>query len=104
MPKRFAPVPTWLGPISRWLSADNPVYSNLEQIEEGRAPLQVDTLTVHLTPEGDAQGRTATVRMTAHPADSNAAVKSVNFDVNVAGPVMSVLKLGLNQGASIELR
>lgn len=103
MPKRFEPVPTWLGPLSRWLSADNPVYTNLEQIENGISPLQVDTLSVRLTPEGDVRGRTAVVQMTAHPTDPQAAVKRVNFDVNVAGPIDSILKLGLNRDAAIEI-
>jgi len=103
MPKRFAPVPTWLGPLSRWLSADNPIYTNLEQIENGFSPLQVETLSVRLTPEGDLRGRTAVVQMTAHPTDPKAAVKRVKFDVNVSGPLASILKLGLNRDAGIEI-
>jgi hypothetical protein len=102
MPKRFEPVPAWTGPLSRWLSADNPIYRDMAEIELGRTPLRVESLSVRLTPEGDALGRTATVRMVARPLQPDAAVKVVNIDVNVAGPLDSILHLGLNQKFSIE--
>lgn len=102
MPKRFEPLPTWTGPLSRWLSADNPVYTEMTDIELGRATLQVDSLAVRLIPEGDEQGRTATVRMMARPTKAGGAVKSVAIDVNVAGPLDAILHLGLNQQLSIK--
>jgi hypothetical protein len=102
MPKRFEPLPTWTGPLGRWLSADNPVYTAMEEIELGRAPLAVESLSVQLTPDGDELGRTATVRMVARPATAGAAVKTVNIDVNVAGPLDSLLKLGMNEQFSVE--
>lgn len=104
MPKRFEPIPAWTGPLGKWLSADNPVYTNMEDIELGRAPLHVESLRVRLTPEGDERGRTAVVQMTARPAKAGASVKSVKFDVNVAGPLDSILKLGLNENFSIGTR
>lgn len=98
MPKRFEPLP-----FARWLSIDNPVYTDMAEIELGRAPLRVESLTVRLTPEGDERGRTATVRMKARPIKPEASVKTVNIDVNVDGPLDSILKLGMNQDLSIEV-
>jgi hypothetical protein len=102
MPKRFEPLPAWTGPLSKWLSADNPVYTDMEAIELGRAPLRVESLQVRLTPEGDEYGRTATVRMVARPVKADAGVKSVNIDVNVAGPLDALFEFGINQKYSIE--
>jgi hypothetical protein len=102
MPKRFEPLPGWTGPLARWLSADNPIYTDMAEIELGRAPLEVESLAVRLIPEGDQYGRTATVRMTARPTKPGAAVKVVNIDVNVAGSLDSILKYGLNQELSVE--
>jgi hypothetical protein len=104
MPKRFEPVPSWTGPLSKWLSTDNPVYSDMSAIELGRASLRVESLAVQLTPDGDERGRTATVRMAARPTQPNAAVKVVNIDVNVAGPLDAILKLGLNRELSLKPR
>ncbi|MEO7412819.1 MAG: YdbH domain-containing protein [Opitutaceae bacterium] len=101
MPKRFEPVPSWTGPLSKWLSADNPAYTDMAAIELGEAPLQVDSLTVKLTPEGDEFGKTATVRMRARPTKPGASVGVVNIDVNVVGPLDSIMKLGLNREFSI---
>lgn len=102
MPKRFEPLPSWTGPLSRWFSADNPVYTDMAAIELGKAPLRVESLKVRLTPDGDLEGRTATVRMVARPLKREAGVKSVNIDVNVVGPLDSLLQLGLNQKYSVE--
>jgi hypothetical protein len=102
MPKRFEPLPSWTGPLARWLSADNPIYTDMQEIELGRASLEVESLAVRLIPEGDQYGRTATVRMTARPTKQGAAVKVVNIDVNVAGSLDSILKYGLNQELSVD--
>ena len=104
MPKRFAPMPAWTGPLARWLSADNPAYHDMAEIELGRAPLEVESLAVLLTPDGDASGRTATVRMKARPTKPGASVKSVNIDVNVTGPLDAIFQLGLNRELSVEAR
>lgn len=102
MPKRIQPLPTWTGPFARWLSAENPIYTDMERIELGREPLRVEALSIKLMPEGDDHGRTATMRMTARPTRANAAVKSLQLDVNVSGPLDSILTLGLNQNLLID--
>lgn len=104
LPKRFEPVPTWTGPLSKWLSADNPAYLEMSEIEGGKAQLMVDSLAVNLTPEGDAAGRTATVRMKARPLKSGGSVKSVSIDLNVVGPLDPILRFGLNQEFSMEMK
>ncbi|HEX2853498.1 MAG TPA: YdbH domain-containing protein [Opitutaceae bacterium] len=104
MPKRFEPLPTWTGPLSKWLSADNPAYSDMAEIETGRASLQVDSLSVQLTPEGDADGRTAKVRMKARPVKEGGSVKSVAIDVNLTGRLDDILRFGLNQEFSIQVQ
>jgi hypothetical protein len=91
MPKRF-------GPFA------NPVYPDLEEIEMGRVLLQVQTLTIRLTPEGDERGRTGSVHMAARPVKAKAGVKVLNFDVNVAGPITDVINLGLKQKDSVSIQ
>jgi hypothetical protein len=39
--------------------------------------------------------------MTARPTKPGTAVKTVNIDVNVVGPLDSILKFGLNQNFSV---
>jgi len=59
----------------------------MRSIELGQSDLQVKTLEVQLTPEGDDRGRSATVRLVAQPTQLGSTVKEVTFDVNVAGPI-----------------
>lgn len=104
MPKRFAPMPTWTGPFARWLSADNPAYTDMSAIELGEAALEVEVLTVRLTPEGDERGRTAAIHFVGRPIKADPGVKSVVIDVNVTGPLEPMLQLGLNRELSLEVR
>ncbi|MBK9990905.1 MAG: hypothetical protein IPP19_09280 [Verrucomicrobia bacterium] len=102
VPERFDLLPAWLGPLARWIRPVNPAYADMKAIELGKADLRVKTLDVKLTPEGDERGRSATVRLVAQPEQAGGAVKEVTFDVNVAGPLNAVLKLGMKQNFSLE--
>ncbi len=104
VPEHFDLLPAWLGPLARWMRPANPAYANMKAIELGEADLRVKALDVQLTPEGDERGRSAVVRLVAQPAQPDSAVKEVVFDVNVAGPVNAVLKLGLDQGFTLGTR
>ena len=74
----------------------------MRSIELGQSELQVKTLEVQLTPEGDDRGRSATVRLVAQPMQPGSSVKEVTFDVNVAGPIAAVVKLGLERGFTLD--
>jgi hypothetical protein len=104
VPARFVLLPAWLGPLSLWFSPPNPALATLSDIELGRIPLQVQSLEVDLSPDGDAAGRTASVSIRARPLGEGGAVDLVTFQINVAGPLSEVLKLGLEQDFSVNLR
>ena len=104
LPERFALLPAWTGPLARWFAPTNPAYAEMRDIEMGRAELQVQALDVQLTPEGDSQGRSAVVQLSARPARAGGSVKEVTFQINVSGPLAAVLKLGINQGMSVKLQ
>jgi len=101
LPEYFDLLPTWAGPLARWTRQVNPAFGNMKSIELGDADLQVKTLEVQLTPDGDERGRSAVVRLVAQPAQPGSAVKEVSFDVNVAGPLNAVLKLGIDRGFTL---
>ncbi len=99
-PERLTLLPSWTGPLQKWFSPRNPAYETLRQIEMGLMSLQVETLSAEVHPEGDALGRSATVRISARPAVASA-VDRIDFEVNVSGPLDEVIKLGMNQKISI---
>ena len=101
VPQYFDLLPSWMGPLARWIRPENPAYGNMQSIELGQSDLRVKTLDVLLTPEGDEQGRSATVRLVAQPTQPGTAVKEVSFDVNVSGPLNAVLKLGIDRGFTV---
>jgi hypothetical protein len=102
VPQYIDLLPSWLGPLARWVRPINPAYGNMRSIELGQSELRVKTLEVQLTPAGDDRGRSATVRLVAQPAQPGSAVKEVTFDVNVAGPIADVVKLGLERGFTLD--
>ena len=102
VPQYIDLLPSWLGPLARWVRPENPAYGNMRSIELGQSELQVKTLEVQLTPEGDDRGRSATVRLVAQPTQPGSTVKEVTFDVNVAGPIAAVVKLGLERGFTLD--
>lgn len=104
MPKRFEFLPVWLGPLARWAAPLNPGYVDLAAIELGRTALKVESLQVKLTPEGDLQGRSARVMIQACPALDGTSVGPVGFEIDVKGPLAYVLRLGMENGATLSLR
>ncbi|HEY0945513.1 MAG TPA: YdbH domain-containing protein [Opitutaceae bacterium] len=103
VPRRIE-LPAWLGPLARWFSPDNPAYDDMEEVELGRTELRVEAFDAHITPEGDGQGRSAHVTVRARPLRPGGEIDAVTFDVNVAGPLADVLKIGLTQPFSVQVR
>ncbi len=101
MPERIEMMRGFLG---RLFSVPNPSFKDLRQIELGQAELEVRSLRVQLSPEGDAQGRSAYVQIDARPLQPSGTVKRVTFDINVDGPFSSLLRLGLNQPFTATVR
>ncbi len=95
VPERLSLLPKSLGPLARMFSPINPAYETLRAIEMGEMRLEVNALDVGLRPDGDSEGRTARVVMTARPAAKNTAVESVRFEVNVSGPLADLVRMGL---------
>ena len=93
-------LPAWTGPLRRWLSVENPAYDVLRRIERGELPLVVENLQVKLYPDGLTAPQSVRVELAAHPT-AGSAVQRVTFAVNVTGPLMEVLKLGLDDRAKI---
>jgi Dicarboxylate transport. len=104
VPRYFELIPPWAGPVARWVRPKNPAYDDMEAIELGRTELRVESLRVRLTPDGDERGRTASVSLTAHPMQASSVVEKVTFEINVSGPLRHVLKLGMEQPFSLEVR
>lgn len=103
VPPRIQLLPAWTGPLARWFSADNPVYDAVHDIEMGRMPLKLDHLQISLRPDGDRQGHTASVSLSARPSQA-AAVEEVTFEVNVSGPLDHVIQLGLAKQLRVSTR
>jgi len=101
VPARFTWLPPCFGPLARWLAPANPGYKTLSEIERGKLGLHVESLEVRLTPEGDERGRSASVVIRARPEQDGTAVGEVTLEVNVAGPLAAVLRLGMNQNLSL---
>ena len=104
MPKRFELLPAWLGPIAKWAAPVNPGFADLVAIEMGRTALLVESLDLRLTPDGDARGRSAGVTVHARPEIAGTSVGPVVFEVDVKGPLAYVLRLGVENGATLRVR
>jgi hypothetical protein len=68
-------------------------YPGLAKIESGETPLRASRLEVEFTPGGDAEGRTASVRLDGGPVDPQLRAP-VELVVNVRGPLESLVRLG----------
>lgn len=104
VPRYFELAPSWTGPLAKWLRPKNPAYDDMAAIELGRTELRVESLSVRVTPDGDERGRTASVSLTAHPMQASSVVEKVTFEINVSGSLRQVLKLGLEQPFSLNVR
>jgi hypothetical protein len=101
MPARIGLLPGFLG---RLVYAPNPSLKDLREIELGEAELQVNSLHLRLTPDGDERGRSAFVQVDARPLQPRGTVERVTFDINVAGPYAPLLRIGLNQPFTMQVR
>jgi hypothetical protein len=88
--------------LGRMIRPENPAYKDLQNVELGKSELRVSSLRVKLTPDGDELGRSATVQFVAQPVEKGTSVKEVTFDVNVAGPLDALVKVGMEQNFSID--
>lgn len=70
-------------------------YPGLGQIETGQIPLQADLLEMEFTPDGDAQGRTASIRLGGGPVDPKLRAP-IDLTVNVRGPLDELIKFSTN--------
>lgn len=102
VPAKIETLPRWLGPIARWMAVVNPARAELEGIEQGQRWMQVETLTVDLRPDGPAGGRTAELRLVAHPEGAGL-VERIDFTVNVTGPWQELIQLGLDKRSSMQV-
>jgi hypothetical protein len=88
---RFAPSPGLLS--SQLPDLVRRHYPGLIQLEAGGVPLLARELEIRLTPAGDAEGRTARIRLKGGPADP-ALQAPVELEVNVRGPLDSLVQFG----------
>jgi hypothetical protein len=89
-----------LAPTPGLLSASLPpavlkYYPGLGQIETGEVPIRADLLEIAFTPEGDAEGRSASVHLAGGPVDPKLKAP-IDLIVNVRGPLGSLVKFGTN--------
>jgi hypothetical protein len=102
--ERIDLLPKWTGPLRQLFHPKNPAYDTLRDIEMGRMPLEVKTLTIDVQPAGDANGRTARIVVSAKPAGAESAVDAVRFEINVTGPLADFVLLALKGQLSVHLR
>lgn len=68
-------------------------YPGLEKLEKGEVPIRADNLTVTFDPNGDAEGRTATIHLAGGPVDPGMRAP-VDLVINVRGPLEWLIKMG----------
>lgn len=68
-------------------------YPGLGDLETGKIPLKPEILEVSFTPQGDAEGRTASIHLAGGPVDPNLRAP-VDLVINVRGPLESLIKFG----------
>ncbi len=93
--ERIDLLPKWLGPLRGLFSPVNPAYATLKAIELGQLPLEVQSVAVRIDPAGTTADRTAQVVVEAAPAGRTDIVESVRLEVNVAGPLAELVRLGM---------
>ncbi len=104
VPERFTWLPDMFGSVAQKLAPANPAFPELRDIELGRTELRVESLQVKLTPERDEQGHTAHIELAGRPIRENGVVGPVKISVNVDGPLADVIRMGLNQPVSVQVR
>jgi hypothetical protein len=71
------------------------LYPGLTNVEMGKATLLAEQLEVRLSPEGDAEGRSATVVIAGGPVDKTLKAPLV-LKINVRGPLAPLVTFGSN--------
>lgn len=90
---RLAPTP---GLLSGSLpAAVLTLYPGLAKVERGEVPIRAEELEVTLSPSGDPDGRTASVRVRGGPVDPSLRAP-LDLRVNVRGPLESIVNFGTN--------
>jgi hypothetical protein len=88
---RFRPNP---GLLTSSLPADVlRLYPGLTNVEMGRATLLAEQFDVRLSPEGDGEGRSATVVIAGGPVDKTLKAPMV-LNINVRGPLSPLITFG----------
>lgn len=100
VPERLLWLPSSLGVVARLLALPNPAYDTLRRIELGELPLQVEKMDIRLFPDGPDGARSAVAHIETRPP-GDTLVKRVTFDVNLAGPLTEVLRLGSDDRVKI---
>lgn len=86
------------GLLTAGTSPRSPSYAVLKKVEDGLLKLKVTELRLDIRPPDAPAGRTAQLRLAGEPVDKE--VKApVQLDLNVNGPLESLLNLGLKSGA-----
>jgi hypothetical protein len=103
-PEHLSVLPAWTGPLAKLMQPLNPVYGDARDIELGRTSLQIVSFDLKLTPKGDNHGRTVVVSVSARAIQPQAAVKLVSFEINVSGPLESLLQMKSASRFSLEMK
>jgi hypothetical protein len=91
-----------------WMSTSLPpevlkVFPGFKKMENGEIPIRARVLEITFTPDGDAAGRTAWVRVSGGPSDPSLTAP-VEINVNVRGPLERLVKIGADLGTDSRLR
>lgn len=70
-------------------------YPGLADLEAGRVPMRADVLEIVFDPAGDAEGRTARLRLAGGPVDPRMRAP-IDLNVNIRGPLDMLVKFGTN--------
>lgn len=88
------------GLLTSGVGRNSPSYAVLNKIETGLLRLRVTEMRLDIRPPNAPLGRSAQLRIKGEPTDPE--VKApVNLDLNVNGPIESLLNLGLNNQLSL---
>lgn len=94
------PAEVRLAPTPGLISASLPpavleYYPGIGKIETGEVPLRAERLEVSFMPLGDAQGRTAVLRLAGGPVDPGLRAP-VDLTINVRGPLDQLVRFGMD--------
>lgn len=84
------------GLITSQLPPSSPGFQPLQRVELGQTALAVTVLDLVLSPPDDPLGRSARLRVEAHPVDPGLKAPFI-IDVNVAGPLDDLIRLGMDE-------